>query len=149
MSASSKLVAVDPAGSGYRLREQIGFALRRAQQRHIAIFVSNMADLTPPQFAALAQLYEAGEMSQNQLGSQIAMDAATIKGVIGRIAARGFVKLTKHPADKRRLTVCLTDEGRQLVEQLFPVAEEITAKTLEPLDAREAASLVRLLTKIA
>ena len=38
----------------YRLQEQVGFVLRKAHQRHVAIFASRIADLTPPQFAALA-----------------------------------------------------------------------------------------------
>ncbi len=138
------------AGSGgYRLQDQIGFALRRAQQRHIAIFSSQISDLTPPQFAALAQLYETGETSQNQLGLQIAMDAATIKGVIGRLAARGLVTVSKHDSDRRRLTVCLTDTGRDTIERLIPVAKKVTADTLGALDETEAATLLKLLAKLA
>ena len=89
-----------------------------------------IADLTPPQFAALAKLADVGETSQNQLGSLIAMDAATVKGVIDRLKARGLVELTKHDADKRRLLVNLTAEGRETVERLIPLAEQITAETL-------------------
>ena len=33
---------------------QVGFILRKAHQRHVAIFASRIGDLTPPQFAALA-----------------------------------------------------------------------------------------------
>ena len=52
MSAGNALdlVAPEPA-EGYRLQEQIGFVLRKAHQRHVAIFASKIADLTPPQFA--------------------------------------------------------------------------------------------------
>lgn len=147
MSATKEHVQIDDGG--YLLQEQIGFALRRAQQRHLAIFASRITDLTPPQFAALAQLYEAGETSQNQLGAQIAMDAATIKGVIGRLAARGLVTVAKHPVDKRRLMVCLTAAGRLTVERLIPVAVQITADTLESLSARESATLLKLLSKLS
>ncbi|MEQ1954512.1 MarR family transcriptional regulator [Mesorhizobium sp. CN2-181] len=145
-----KLVAADePAAEGYRLQDQIGFILRRAHQRHVSIFASRIADLTPPQFAALARLRDIGETSQNQLGALIAMDAATVKGVIDRLSARGLVELGKHDGDKRRLMVRLTDEGRRVVEELIPQAEQITAETLAPLSAREAATLVRLLARLA
>ena len=86
----------------YRLQDQVGFILRRAHQRHVAIFASHIGDLTPPQFAALAKLRDVGETSQNQLGVLIAMDAATVKGVIDRLKLRGFVDLGKHEGDKRR-----------------------------------------------
>lgn len=140
---------VEESGSAYRLQEQVGFILRRASQRHVAIFASRISDLTPPQFATLVELYEGGEISQNQLGSQVAMDAATIKGVIGRLAARKLVSLSNHPTDGRRLTVHLTDKGRQLVEKLIPLAKQITDLTLAPLTAREAATFLKLLAKIS
>jgi DNA-binding MarR family transcriptional regulator len=143
-----KLVEAEPADE-YRLQDQIGFVLRKAHQRHVAIFAARIGDLTPPQFAALAKLADVGETSQNQLGSLIAMDAATVKGVIDRLKARGLVELTKHDVDKRRLLVNLTAEGRETVGRLVPLAEQITAETLQPLSPKEAASLLKLLAKIA
>ena len=143
-----KLVETEPPDE-YRLQDQIGFVLRKAHQRHLAIFASRIADLTPPQFAALAKLANVGETSQNQLGSLIAMDAATVKGVIDRLKARGLVDLTKHDADKRRLMVSLTTEGRETVERLIPLAEAITAETLAPLSRKEATTLLKLLSRIA
>ena len=143
-----KLVEPEPAEE-YRLQEQIGFVLRKAHQRHVAIFASHMADLTPPQFATLAKLADVGETSQNQLGSLVAMDAATVKGVIDRLKTRGLVELTRHDIDKRRLLVSLTAEGRATVERLIPLAQQITAETLAPLSQKESASLLKLLGKIA
>ena len=140
---------VDPDAGGYRLQDQIGFILRKAHQRHVAIFASHIADLTPPQFAALAKLRDMGETSQNQLGMLIAMDAATVKGVIDRLAARGLVQLSKHEVDKRRLQVRLTDEGRRVVDELVPLAQKITEGTLGPLTEKDAATLVGLLAKIS
>ena len=143
-----RLVEIEPADE-YRLQDQIGFVLRKAHQRHVAIFAAKIGDLTPPQFAALAKLADVGETSQNQLGNLIAMDAATVKGVIDRLKARGLVELTKHDADKRRLLVNLTTEGRETVERLIPLAVQITTETLQPLSPKEAATLLKLLSRIA
>ena len=145
-----KLVEVGEADDhGYRLQEQVGFILRKVHQRHVSIFAAHIGDLTPPQFAALAKLRDVGETSQNQLGSLIAMDAATVKGVIDRLKARGLVELSRHEVDKRRLLVNLTAEGREAVERLIPLAREITQETLAPLSAKEAAIFLRLLAKLA
>lgn len=143
-----KLVG-DETPESYRLQEQVGFVLRKAHQRHVAIFADRIGDLTPPQFAALAKLADVGETSQNQLGSLIAMDAATVKGVIDRLKARGLVALTRHDVDRRRLMVSLTADGRRMVERLVPLAEDITTETLRPLSPKEAATLLRLLSRIA
>jgi len=145
-----KLVeAEEPEDNDYHLQEQVGFILRKAHQRHVAIFAAHIADLTPPQFAALAKLHDVGETSQNQLGTLIAMDAATVKGVIDRLKARGLVELSKHEVDKRRLLVSLTAEGREAIERLIPLARGITEETLAPLSAKEAATFMRLLAKLA
>lgn len=133
---------------GYRLQNQAGFLLRKANQRHLTIFARHIGDLTPPQFASLAKLHEVGDTSQNQLGSLVAMDAATIKGVIDRLKARGLVALNQHEGDKRRLVVSLTPQGRKLLESLLPLAQAITAETLAPLTARETATFLRLLAKL-
>ena len=132
----------------YRLQDQIGFILRKAQQRHLAIFAAHVGELTPPQFAALAKLRDVGQTSQNQLGSMIAMDAATVKGVIDRLKARGLVTLTRHEADRRRLLVSLTRAGAQLVEKAAPNAFAISKETLAPLEAKERETLMALLNRL-
>lgn len=137
-------------GATYRLDDQIGFLLRKANQRHIAIFAEHIGDLTPPQFAVLARLAEAGEnrLGQNQLGTLAAMDAATIKGVVDRLHGRGLVELAKDDDDKRRLVVSLTDAGRDLVDRLVPHALQASRDTTEPLTPRETELLMRLLAKV-
>jgi DNA-binding MarR family transcriptional regulator len=133
----------------YRLQDQVGFLLRKAHQRHVAIFTSRMGNLTPPQFAALAKLGEVTEASQNQLGVSVAMDAATIKGVIDRLKARGLVAVAKDEGDKRRVMVRLTAEGSAALAGLTHKAQKITQDTLAPLSAREAQQLAKLLSRIA
>ena len=92
-----------PARKPYVLSEQVGFLLRVAMQRHTAIFMSRMIEgLTQTQFAALAKLLEAGPCSQNHLGRLIYLDAATIKGVVDRLLARGLVTTGHDPQDRRR-----------------------------------------------
>ena len=80
--------------SVYVLEDQAGHLLRRAHQRHSAIFQATIGDdqLTPLQFAALMKLSDVAETSQNLLGRMTAMDAATMQGVIKRLIARGLIE---------------------------------------------------------
>ena len=134
----------------YVLDDQVGFVLRQAQQRHTTIFATEMIeDLTPTQWAALAKLRELGACSQNHLGRRTAMDAATIKGVIDRLTARGFTATGPDPRHARRLLVALTPAGLDLYERAAPIAALVTQKTLEPLDAYERSALVALLRRLA
>ncbi len=136
--------------TGYRLEEQVGFILRKANQRHTAIFASLIpGDLTPMQLAAMAKLAELGECTQNQLGRLIAIDAATIKGVVDRLAARDLIATRPDDSDRRRMIVYLTPAGRDVAVEAFDAAKKISAATLEPLSAEEQRTFLALLMKLA
>ncbi len=113
----------------YRLDDQIGYILRRVTQRHLALFAAAIPEVTTTQFAVLARLAEIGPVSQNHLGRETAMDAATIKGVVDRLAKLGLVATTADPADRRRLTVSLT--GAQL-QQVVGFDEVLWAEAWTP-----------------
>ena len=139
-----------PTGTAYLLDEQVGFVMRVAMQRHTSIFTAQMvAGLTQTQFAALAKLHDVGACSQNHLGRLIYLDAATIKGVVDRLALRGFVTALNDPNDRRRRAVALTERGREATEAAIKVAAEITAATLTPLTAEEQRTIARLLKKLS
>jgi DNA-binding MarR family transcriptional regulator len=133
----------------YRLDDQAGFILRQVAQRHAVIFASGIgSDLTPTQWAALTKLAEVGPLSQNLLGRQTAMDAATIKGVVDRLTRRGLTATQPDTEDGRRLLVTLTADGSELVQRLTPNAARITEDTLAPLTGAEREVLLGLLQRL-
>jgi MarR family transcriptional regulator, lower aerobic nicotinate degradation pathway regulator len=137
---------------GYVLERQIGHLLRRAHQRATAIFLAELGEghgVTPTQFAALVKLRDLGAQSQNELGRRIAMDPATIQGVIRRLAARRLIERSADAGDRRRTTLRLTERGLALAERTIPLGLRVTAKTLAPLTASERARLLRLLARLA
>ena len=150
MTVEAEVPTIATEGPGaYVLERQVGFILRRASQRHKGIFAGLIeGDLTVTQFAALAKLYELRTCSQNLLGRHTALDAATIKGVVDRLTNRGLTRSWPDPTDARRFMVGLTETGERVIERAIPTAREITEQTLEPLDAEERATLLRLLEKL-
>ncbi len=135
----------------YVLEEQAGHLLRRAYQRHVAIFQGMIGEsqLTPLQFAALVRLRDLSGISQNQLGRLTAMDAATMQGVIKRLVDRGLIERQADPEDRRRLILSLSKAGRALVENVIGNAHRITAETLKPLSSAERRTFLKLLARIA
>ncbi len=148
-NAAKQAVANDEPN--YRLEEQVGFLLRRAHQRHTAIFAARIGknQLTPTQFATLAKIYDEGTVSQNRLGRLTAMDPATMQGVIARLVDRGFLARAADPGDRRRAILRLTDEGRAAFLDAAPNGKTISKETLAPLDAKARAAFLRLLAKLA
>lgn len=140
-----------PAKTGnpdYALDDQIGYVLRRVTQRHLAIFSEIIPEVTTTQFAVLARLAELGPQSQNHLGRATAMDGATIKGVVDRLVRQGLVETRPDKQDRRRLSVALTREGRELFEVRAKDALQISVRTMDPLSNDERAQLLSLLTRL-
>jgi len=134
--------------ASYQLTSQVGYILRRANQRHLTIFANLIPTLTPTQFAALAKLCELGPISQNELGRQTAMDAATIKGVIDRLKIRNLVKTRRNADDQRRLFIEVSEEGKALFSENIAAARKISNRTLQTLDQNERRTFLELLNKI-
>ena len=136
---------------GYDLDAQAGFLLRRAHQRHTALFADGMAaaDLTPMQFSALVQIVALGRATQNHLGRLVATDPATIQGVVRRLEARGLVQRLPDPADRRTTVLAPTAAGLDLAAAAIPAARAITEATLAPLRPDERRQFLQLLSKVA
>lgn len=132
----------------YSLDDQIGYVLRRVTQRHLAIFSEAIPEVTTTQFAVIARLAEVGALSQNHLGRVTAMDAATIKGVVDRLAKLGLVSTTPDPGDRRRLTVTLTPTGADLFRLRVATALAVSKTTLAPLTTAEQRLLADLLARL-
>jgi DNA-binding MarR family transcriptional regulator len=155
------LLAIDAVGeaaaggrdplAGYLVEDQVGFLLRRAHQRHAALFVERMAslDLTPTQFTALIKVVELGRVTQNQLGRLVATDPATIQGVVRRLTLRGLVRRMRDPMDRRTAVLAPTPAGLELAGRAVALAREITEATLEPLDGVERGRFLALLRMLA
>lgn len=127
-----------------------GHLIRRAQQIAVAIFVEETAEteLTPIQFALLAELARASGVDQVTLAALIAVDVATFGQVVARLEERGLVMRESDPADRRRKRLALTAEGRSCLKRAIPAVQTAQARILKPLDSAEQAELCRLLAKL-
>jgi MarR family transcriptional regulator, lower aerobic nicotinate degradation pathway regulator len=145
---AAAVARVEPA---YRLEDQVGFLLRRAYQRASSNLIDRIGpyDLTAPQFATLARLYERGTLSQNLLGRLVAMEPANIRDVVLRLKKRRLVMTRRDPDDGRLILVSLTPSGMSLIKELLPIEIECTAKTLAGLNANEKRLLYELLGRLA
>lgn len=134
----------------YVLEDQAGHLLRRAQQRHLALFQGIFGEDQPTamQFAALFTLWRNGPLSQNLLGRLLAMDPPTVKGVVARLEARGYVTRKRDADDARLLRITLTPMALRDLPGLVERARAVTAATLAPLSREEQARFVALLRRL-
>ena len=150
MKPEQRTPSNDPADS-YRLEHQVGYWLRRAYQRHMAIFagIMNDLDLTSMQFAALVKLHELKAVSQTELGRLTGMDRATVSGVVARLKRRELVLYKPDPLDKRSRIIALTPAGETLLAEAMQRIGRVTEQTLDPIEESERESLRAILQKMA
>jgi len=134
----------------YRLEQQIGFLLRRAHQFASEVFQAKVGkrNITPQQFSVLVTLLAEREIAQTKLGTHVAMDPATVLGVVQRLAQRGLVAVRTDPDDGRRRLVQLTHDGHELARELVAIGPTISRETLDGLSAQEQRDLLHLLDKL-
>lgn len=134
-----------------KLDDQIGFRLRLALQVQSEIFSKTMQfGLTQAQFVTLARLQEVGgPCSQNQLGRLVALDSASILGVVSRLKARDFVRTERNSEDKRRVMVELTPKGSAVTQEALGFNLTSNEAMLSKLSKQDQIKLIRLLKALA
>ena len=78
------------------------------------------AGLTSSQFGTLETLYHLGPMCQSEIGRRILRSSGTITLVIDNLEKRGLVRREREEGDRRRVSVRLTPEGREIIARVFP-----------------------------
>ena len=152
------IVAVPPteapapaqAAPPYRLDESVGHLLRRAHQRHAALFQDRGAvgGLTSTQFATLLRLAELGRATQNALGRAVALDPATIQGVVARLRDRGLVDVGRDPLDRRTVVLSVAPAGEAALAEAVRQGQQANERLLAPLSAEDRRTLLRLLRRV-
>ena len=135
----------------YDFPKQIGHLLRRAYQRHTAIFQSTVPDpqLTATHFVILLTLRRHPGAGIAQIAKSTALDEPGVRAMVERLKWRDLVETAHLPGDARNMTVTLTAAGEDVIARTTPFAFEVSEKTLAPLNDTERATLLALLRRIA
>jgi MarR family transcriptional regulator, temperature-dependent positive regulator of motility len=132
----------DPEG----LTRFTGSLVRRAQQRHIAVWLSEVsAEITSVQFAALEILERTPGVNQRQLGDELDVDRSTIADLVARMVRNGLIERSDDPVDKRSYVLFLTTAGKKQLATLRPRVEQVDRILTAGLTQRERLELRRLL----
>jgi MarR family transcriptional regulator, lower aerobic nicotinate degradation pathway regulator len=134
----------------YDFHDQIGHLLRRAYQRHVAIFQEAIpdSDLTAAQFVTLCAVMEQRSCSLNDIVKTTWIDQATIRGVVDRLKSRALIEVSADPEDGRKLVIRATEAGIALIERTIPFAQQVTERTYGALNPAERIALLFLLRKM-
>jgi MarR family transcriptional regulator, 2-MHQ and catechol-resistance regulon repressor len=104
--------------------------------------------LTWSQFGVLEALFHLGPLHQQDLAAKILKSSGNLTMVIDNLVKRGLVERERDRYDRRFITICLSEAGRQLIGSIFPghVAQVMDAVgVLTPTEQQQLAQLCRKL----
>ena len=108
----------------------------------------NESDLTPNQLGVLEALLHLGPLTQRDLGRKILTSPGNLTDVIDKLERRKLVHRTICPEDRRSVRVALTEEGRMLIESVFPLHAADIHQAMSPLSLDELTILSHLLRRL-
>ncbi len=111
-------------------------------------FRSENIDLTPEQWALLAELAEHGEQSQKELASSTFKDAPTISRIIDLLHKRGYIDRKSDNGDRRKFLISLTPSGQAIYERSAPMIRAARLVGWEGLSDSDYTHLKDILRKV-
>ena len=128
-------------------QDVILFILSKANQRVYSTFKSRLQPygLTPMQALLLNALYEEEGLAAGELGKRLALDSATLSGVMDRMEENGWITKNAFKEDRRVLNIHLTDKSRQLRNKFLKDTEELNKEVLSIFNMEERLLLIRML----
>ena len=100
------------------------------------------------EWRTLAILGEGRSITAQDLADMAAMDKVAVSRAVKALVDRGLVERVAHEGDGRSRLLHLTAAGKDVYQDIVPMAREAEARLLERLSADERDQLSRLLEKV-
>jgi DNA-binding MarR family transcriptional regulator len=120
-----------------------------AQRQFMQLLDDERFRLTLPQFYTLLHLYQiAAECKMSDLAEATQQSAASLTGVVDRLAEKQLVERKRHTSDRRQVMVVVTDRGRTLIAEIKQARREQMQAALAHLVDHEVEVLIQLLDRV-
>ena len=127
-----------------------GYLIRRAQARHAGIWAEVVgSELTGPQYAVLAALVLQPGADQVTIGRLASLDPSSTADIVGRLDRGGWLRRVLPSGGGRRVSWHLSSAATDRLGRITPLAEQVQAEFLSPLDPSEASCFIDDLALIA
>lgn len=105
--------------------------------------------LSASAFQTLAILEGAGEpLPAHVIAGQLLVSSASMTSLLDTLERRGLVERHRHPDDRRKILVHLTDEAHGVVDEMLPIIHAVITAAVADLTEPERERLIRSLTTI-
>jgi DNA-binding MarR family transcriptional regulator len=142
----------------YEPRNGLGHLIGRARAQLLAVLDAELArdellgplEVTAAQFIVIVNL--AGRecaTSASELCKGISYDAGAMTRMLDRLEAKGLVRRTRSPDDRRLVNLELTESGKAAYPRLRQISMQVMNRSLRDFTPDEAKTLQTLLQRLA
>src|SRR3954468_17817112 len=104
--------------------------------------------IRPRHVAALIELRDSGEVTQQSLCGQLHLDPTNLVAILNELEERGYATRRRDPQDRRRHLVEVSPKGIAVIEKVSEVMDGVEDELLEGFEPGEREQLEGLLTAI-
>jgi DNA-binding MarR family transcriptional regulator len=104
--------------------------------------------IRPRHVAALIELRDRGELTQQSLCGQLHLDPTNLVAILNELEQRGYAKRRRDPEDRRRHLVEVSKRGIAVIDKVSEVMDGVEDELLDGFEPAEREQLAGLLNSI-
>ncbi|WP_372459126.1 MarR family winged helix-turn-helix transcriptional regulator [Alkalihalobacillus deserti] len=104
--------------------------------------------LNPTEFAVLELLYSKGEQPIQKIGEKVLLASSSITYVVDKLEKKSFIHRKPCPKDRRVTYAAITEDGTNLMGDIFPKHREAIQEIFAGLESDEKKELIIQLKKL-
>lgn len=104
--------------------------------------------LNQTEFAVLELLYHKGPHPLQQIGDKILLASGSMTYVVDNLEKKGYLERKTGSSDRRITFANISDQGRALLDDIFPQHATVMKQAMQGLNPEEKAIAITLLRKL-
>jgi DNA-binding MarR family transcriptional regulator len=104
--------------------------------------------IRPRHVAALIELRDGGELTQQSLCGQMHLDPTNLVAILNELEERGYATRRRDPEDRRRHLVEVSKKGIAVIDKVSEVMDRVEDDLLDGFEPAEREQLEALLTSM-
>lgn len=104
--------------------------------------------LSETEFTVLELLYHKGKYSIQRIGEKILVTSGGMTYTIDKLEKKGYLRRVACPEDRRVTYAEITDEGAELLRNIFPSHAQVIESLMQGLSIEEKEYAITLIKKI-
>lgn len=139
-------MAIEKENESLRLFVVLSRAAKVLHEQANTFFQEN--GLNPTEFAVLELLYHKGNQPLQKIGNKILLASGSITYVIDKLEKRGLIRRVSCPTDRRVTFAEISEDGKELMDKLFPEHEQNLQNLMDVLSSEEKKQASEILKKL-